>query len=223
MYIPKIAQKHEYRTLARVECTGTRFYKTPSGRLVPSVTTILSGTKDSTHIDAWKARVGPDNAEKIRNDSARIGTGMHTNLENAIYSKPLQGSYLEKTLASNIIKNGFPKLHEIWAVEASLYSEDLYAGTTDLIAVHTNGEPTIVDFKNSRKPKKVEWIDDYRAQLGAYALAHNEMYGTSIRQGMVMISCWTGEYQEFLFSDIEFDKCVELWLSRLSQYLDTAS
>ena len=221
MHTLRVTHKFKYHTLTRVESNGVRFYETPSGTLVPSVTTILSSTKDPSHIVAWQQRVGVEAAEKIRNESARIGTGMHANLENAIFSRPLQGNYLEKTLANNIIKNGFAKLSEVWAVEAPLYSENLYAGTTDLVAVHMNGEPTIVDFKNSRNPKKSEWIDDYRAQLGAYALAHNEMYGTNIQQGMIMMACWTGDYQEFLFSGDDFVRCVELWIARLTKYLES--
>lgn len=219
MYIPNINPKYNYQPLARDETTGIRLYRTPNGILVPSVTTVLSAVKDSTAIEEWQARVGMEEAEKIRNTSARIGSGMHANLESMLLGGKMLGSYLEKTLAGQIIKQGFPSLKEVWAIEAALYSEGLYAGTTDLVAVHNNGNPTIVDFKNSRKPKRIEWIDDYRAQLGAYALAHNEMFGTDIRQGMVMIATWTGEYQEFLFSGEDFDACVYLWLDKLDLYM----
>ena len=219
MYIPSINSKFAYQTLERVEDNGTRRYRTPSGELVPSVTTVLSAVKDDSAISAWQARVGEAEAERIRNESAKIGTGMHTNLENVLLGKPQTGGILERTLARIIMANGFPRLKEVWGSEVMVYSDGLYAGTTDLVVVHENGLPTIADFKNSRKPKRVEWIDDYRAQLGAYALAHNEMFGTDIRQGMVMIAAWTGEYQEFLFTGSEFDECIDLWLRKLEQYM----
>jgi ATP-dependent exoDNAse (exonuclease V) beta subunit len=218
MYIPKVIQKYTYQALVRDESSGIRHYRTPEGDLVPSVTTVLSSTKDSGALDAWVERVGAVEAERIRTESARIGTGMHNNLENILLGKEQAGGVLERTLADLIVKRGFPSLQEVWAVEASLYSKALYAGTTDLVAVHKNGQPTIADFKNSRRPKRAEWIDDYRAQLAAYALAHNEMFGTDIRQGLVMVATWTGEYQEFLFTGLEFDRCVDLWLGKLDAY-----
>ena len=186
---------------------------------MPSVTTILSATKDSTGIDDWVRKVGEEEALRIKNEAARIGTGMHNNLENYVLGRPITGTFMEQSLAKLIIKRGFPRLAEIWGIEVALYSAGLYAGTTDLVAVLDNGDPAIVDFKNSRTPKRVEWIDDYKAQLGAYALAHNEMYGTDIRQGLIMMACRTGEYQEFHFAGAEFDKCIELWLSRLAAFL----
>ena len=219
MFIPKINQKFLYEPLERVDVNGRRHYRTPDGSLVPSVTTILGSVKDNSVLDQWVQRVGSVDAEKIRTESARIGTGMHTNLENALNGLPMLGGSLEKTLARLIMTHGFPELSEVWAVEGMLYSSGLYAGTTDLVAIHANGAPTIVDFKNSRRPKRVEWIDDYRAQLGAYALAHDEMFGTEIRQGLVMVATWTGEYQEFFFTGSEFDRCIELWIEKLTTYL----
>ena len=223
MHRPKVNPRFIYEPLSRVDINGSRHYLTPGGVHVPSVTTILSATKDSTGINEWVQKVGEEEATRIKNEAARIGTGMHNNLENYMLGRPIVGSFMEQSLAKLIIKRGFPRLTEVWGIEVALYSAGLYAGTTDLVAVLDNGEPAIVDFKNSRTPKRVEWIDDYKAQLGAYALAHNEMFGTDIRQGLIMMACRTGEYQEFYFTGADFEQCIELWLSKLSLFLETVS
>ncbi len=203
--------------LTRAEEKGIRKYETPDGKKLVSVTTILSKTKDTTHLKEWRERVGEDEANKITAQSSGIGNGMHKNLENYILGQPITGTFYAQTLAKVIIKNAFPKINEIWGSEVSLYSKDLYAGTTDLVGCW-EGVPSIMDFKNSLREKKKEWIDDYAAQLAAYALAHNEMYGTNIQRGVVMIATRDAKYQEFIFEGSEFDRATGLWLASLEKY-----
>lgn len=209
---------YNYPTLTRQEFDGVRYYQTPDGNLLPSVTTILSAVKDDTHLQQWVERVGHDKAEQIKRESTTLGAGMHQNLENYILGKPITGTFMEKALANLIIKKGFPRIKEVWGTEVMLYSAGLYAGTTDLVALLDNGLPAIVDFKNSLRLKELSWIEDYRAQLGAYALAHNEMHGTDIKQGLLMIATRDAVYQEFHFQGTDFDDCISLWLSKLDAY-----
>jgi len=214
-----INKKFSYITLPRVEINGFRHYTCPDGTNVPSVTTILSQTKDTSGLDEWKSRVGEAEADRIKNEASTLGTGIHNNLELHIMGKPMVGQYMTRALAGVIVKHGLSKIGEIWGSEVSLFSQGLYAGTTDLVVLMKDGTPAIVDFKNSLSFKNTEWIDDYRAQLGAYSLAHNEMFGTDIRRGVLMIVTRDGKYQEFDFNGAEFDNCVEIWLERLDQYL----
>jgi len=210
--------KFEYIPLTRAEVNGDRLYDTPDGNKLPSVTTILSKVTDMTHIKEWEERIGVAEANKIKTDAGTLGSAMHYNIECHLRGKAMVGHFMPKTLAGVIIKNGLKNVNEVWGIEVGLYSTGLYAGTTDLVGVFNN-KPSIIDFKNSLKPKKIEWIDNYRAQLGAYALAHNEMFNTDIRQGVIMIATREGKYQEFIFTDGEFDKCVDLWLEKLQKYL----
>ena len=131
----------------------------------------------------------------------------------------MKGSFMSQALAKVIIKEGLPKVDEIWGTEVALYAKELYAGTTDLIGVH-EGIPSIMDFKNSLKDKKREWIEDYFMQLAAYAMAHNEMYGTTIRRGVVMIATRDVKYQEFIIEGDEFDQYTEKWAKKLYAYYD---
>ncbi len=215
----QILKKFDYQPLKRVDNGNGRRYIVGEGRPLPSVTTILGKTKDLTHIKQWQERVGLEEANKIKTQASNLGNGMHKNLERFILGESMDGSFMAQTLAKVIIKNGLPKVDEVWGTEVALYSTGLYAGTTDLIGLH-EGIPSIMDFKNSLKDKKREWIEDYFMQLAAYALSHNEMYGTDIRRGVVMIATRDAKYQEFIIEGDEFTHYETMWANKLCSYYD---
>ena len=214
-----IKKLYEYKPLERVDSPNGRRYIVGEGRPLPSVTTVLSKTKDMTHLIQWRKNIGEEKAAKITAEASGLGNGMHKNLENYILGSEMKGSFMSQALAKVIIKEGLPKVDEIWGTEVALYAKELYAGTTDLIGVH-EGIPSIMDFKNSLKDKKREWIEDYFMQLAAYAMAHNEMYGTTIRRGVVMIATRDVKYQEFIIEGDEFDQYTEKWAKKLYAYYD---
>jgi len=215
----QILQKFDYQPLKRVDNGNGRRYIVGEGRPLPSVTTILGKTKDLTHIKLWQERVGLEEANKIKTTASNLGNGMHKNLEKFILGESMDGSFMAQTLAKVIIKHGLPKVDEVWGTEVSLYSKELYAGTTDLIGVH-QGIPSIMDFKNSLKDKRKEWIEDYFMQLAAYAMSHNEMYGTDINRGVVMIATREAKYQEFIIEGDEFKHYETMWANKLCAYYD---
>ena len=104
-------------------------------------------------------------------------------------------------MADSIIQQGLVNCDEYWGTEVPLYFPGVYAGTTDLCGVHAGSE-AIMDHKQTNKPKKREWIEDYFIQLAAYATAHNEVYNTKIRKGVIFMCSAANEYQEFI---IELD------------------
>ena len=213
-----ITPRYDYKPLSRIDHLSGRKYNTPDGNFLPSVTTILGKTKDMTFLKEWRANVGDAEATRITTEAGSLGNSMHNLLEKYVLGQEMKGQFMAMTLAKLIIKKGLCNVNEVWGTEVALYSKELYAGTTDLVGKMINNKPAIIDFKNSLKPKKVEWIDDYKAQLAAYALAHNEMYGTDINQGIVMMATRCGKYQEFWFEGKEFDNCIKLWLDRLDRY-----
>lgn len=217
----KINSPYTYKTLTRVDDPAGRYY-TVDGESwkMPSVTTVLSFEKDTSAINAWVEKVGRLEADRILKESSEVlGTPLHSNLENYIKSGDTpSGVPLARMMTKNIIKNGLINISEVWGLEVNLYYPDLYAGTADLIAIH-NGSPAIVDFKNSRSEKKEEYIEDYLCQLGAYAFAHNKVYGGNIDKGVIMMACQTGKYLEFSYEGKEFQtKCVDKWLMKLENY-----
>ena len=212
---------YEYPKLKRTEINGERRYDTGSA-LVPSVTTILGKMKDMTAINAWRDRVGAEEAQRIVTESANLGTATHKHLENHCLGieRPTGTNLIRKIaskLADVVIEEGLNDINEVWGLEASLFSPELYAGTTDCVGLWKD-RPAIIDFKTSRSVKKREWIDDYFLQGSAYAMAHNEMFGTDIKTIVIMMVTHDGKYLEFSVEDSEFDDYNNKWLDKLKEY-----
>jgi genome maintenance exonuclease 1 len=220
-----IIPKYTYEKLKRVEVDGKRRYAAPGGPPVASVTTILSATKDQTHLIEWRRRVGEQKAQEITTEAAGVGTRMHKYLEDYIDSGtwPVAGGnpYAQQAhaMATAIKVHALDDVDEIWGSEVPLYVPNLYAGTTDLVGVY-KGNPSIMDFKQTNKPKKVEWVEDYFLQLTAYALAHNEIHGTNIREGHVFMCSRNLEYQQFDIWPNEFDEWEAEWWRRVYAYYE---
>ncbi len=213
-------ERFEYADLSKASKNGKRHYQTPDGRSVPSVTTVLSATKDMTHLNAWKKRVGEQEAQRIATESANIGTVMHKSLEKHVKGeqrKPGSNLIQQKAhkMANVIIDNGLTGVSEVWGSEVSLYYPELYAGTTDLVGVY-KGAPAIMDFKQARKLKKKEWVEDYFLQLVAYAEAHNKIFDTQINQGRIFICTQNNQYQTFEIDN--YEHWVGQWYGKLEQY-----
>ena len=212
--------KYCYTPGQRFEVHGSREYDFGDKRL-PSVTTILSRTKDQAFLEKWKARVGEVKAEEIKNHSSKRGTSMHKFLENHIsdigYDDLSSIGQEARPMAQKIIDQGLINITEYYGSEVTLYYPDLYAGSTDLVCLHDNVE-AIVDFKQSNRPKREEWIEDYYLQIGAYAMAHDQMYGSNIEQGIIMVCTPDLYYQEFKFDGEMMQKYRHQFLQRLSQF-----
>jgi hypothetical protein len=200
--------------------SGTRMYEIGNYKL-PSVTTVLGATKNQDFIKKWKARVGETNAEQIKNHSSSRGTCMHKFLEhyvlgtNIIDLTPIGQE--ARPMADKIIEVGLTPVEEYYGSEVMLHYPGLYAGATDLICSH-NGMETVVDFKQSNRPKREEWIEDYYLQIAAYAMAHDYVYGSQIKQGVIMICTPDLYYQEFKLEGIQLRKCKHEFLKRLDMY-----
>lgn len=214
-----IVDRYKYQELKRETAkNGKRVYLTPAGIRVPSVTTVLSGTKDMSFLKVWKKRIGTAEAEKIVKRSIDYGNRVHKNLEEYILEgKEPSGNIFARHMTKQIINKGLSKVSEIWGCEVALFAEGLYAGTTDVVGIHED-KPAIIDFKNARSQRKDEWIGDYKLQVVAYALAHNEMFDTKINRGVVMLAAQTGQYQEWIIEGNDFEKASEEWAIRLEQY-----
>ena len=233
MYNPKF----EYKLIPRVTIDGKRFYETPDGNKLPSVTTILDKTKSQEKIQAlnnWRKRVGVEKAQEITTESANRGTRMHTYLEQYVKDGMIKErgsnpfSWPSYAMAQVVIDQGLRNVNEFWGIEVPLYFPGIYAGTTDGAGMHLNQE-SILDYKQTNRPKKREWIDDYFVQLCAYAEAHNEVYGTKIRKGVILMCVKPEidhnnsiikppEYQEFVLEGAEYDKYRDQWWRKVEQY-----
>lgn len=224
---PPFVERFQYKNCQQINdpVTRKRVYLTPDGESLPSVTTILSATKDMTALNEWKKRVGEEKAKQITTEAAGVGTAMHSNLERFIAGiQRMPGNnpvhVQANKMADEIIKNGLAHVNEVWAMEQSLYFPGLYSGTTDLVAVYKDN-PSVCDYKQTNKPKKEEWVEDYKMQLVAYILAHNEVYGTDIREGHVFMCSRNCEYQQFDLWPSDFNKYQDLWLNKVEEYYNS--
>jgi len=211
--------RFDYNELKRETAkSGSRVYLTPGGARVPSVTTVLSRTKDMTFLKEWREKIGEERANEITQRSLKYGNKVHKNLEDYIIEgKEPVGNVFTKHMTKQIIVKGLSKVDEIWGCEVMLFAEGIYAGTTDAVGIH-EGDDAIIDFKNAKSLRKEEWVQDYKLQVAAYALAHNEMFDTNIRKGVVMLATQDGHYQEWIIEGEEFDQACEDWAIRLEDY-----
>jgi hypothetical protein len=214
--------RYNYVHVPRSDDEGSRTYDV-KGMKLPSVTTILSRTKDQGFIKKWKAKVGEEQAEVIKNVASKRGTSMHKYIEAFILQKGYEDltslGQQAKDMATKIIENALLPIDEYYGSEVTLYYPGLYAGSTDLVCIHNEME-TIVDFKQANSPKRKEWIDDYYMQIAAYAMAHDYIHGSSIEQGIIMVCTPDLYLQEFKFQGPELRQWKHKFLKRLDEYYE---
>ena len=202
--------------------SGTRVYDIVGTRL-PSVTTILGATKNQQFLKDWKAKVGEEQAERIKNHSSKRGTSMHKFIESHVsgigYDDLTSIGQEARPMADKIIEIGLAPVEEYYGSEVTLYYPGLYAGSTDLVCLH-NGKESIVDFKQANRPKREEWIEDYYMQIAAYAMAHDYVHESKIEQGVIMVCTPDLYYQEFVVNGAELRQWKHRFLKRLDMYYD---
>ena len=219
----KLNKLYDYPKSTRSIVEGKRHYDIREEKL-PSVTTILSACQSEekrASLEAWRQRLGPKTADIARDLAAERGTAMHRFLEAHIDGsghKDLTPLGVQaETMATKIIESGLKDLEEVWGQEVTLYYPGLYAGATDVVGIY-NGRESIIDFKQTNKPKQREWIDDYFTQLAAYAMAHNYVYGTQIQSGIILMCSKDGFFQKFEVFDKEFQGYMHTFLKKVEQY-----
>ena len=218
---------YKYPPCTRSTTDGIRIYEIGQEKL-PSVTTILDATKDEKSkkkLAQWALMKGHVEATRIKNLAAERGTAMHTYLEkyldNSGHLDLTDTGRVAKPMAETVIKEGLNgKLSEIWGTEITLYYPGLYAGVTDVVGVY-DYEDSIIDFKQSNRPKRKEWVEDYFIQVGAYAMAHNYVHRTQITQGVILMCTPDRFFQKFIVKGREFIKYQHKFLERVGKYYES--
>ena len=216
-------KKFIYPKSQREILKGRRHYSLKDQKL-PSVTTILSATQSEEKkrkLAEWRAIKGEAEADRVMQQAALRGSNMHLFLEKFILGQGhddlTEEGKTAKSMAQTVIDKGLGDLQEIWGSEVTLWYPDLYAGATDLVGVY-DYEDSIIDFKQSNKPKRREWIDDYFMQLAAYAMAHNQIYDTQISQGVILMCTPDNYFQKFQIKGKEFKEYKYKFLERVDKY-----
>ena len=221
----KLIEKYVYPRSTREKLDGLRHYTVDGEeRPLPSVTTVLGKTQPKEKqqsLDRWRKKVGLRQADKITRDAAVRGTAMHKYLEDMMRgqrSLDLTPLGVEATrMAEIIVERGLNDCSEIYGIEATLFYPGLYAGSVDLVAKYKD-KVSIIDFKQTNKPKQREWIGDYFLQMAAYGMAHDAVYGTAIEQGIIMMCSKDGYYQKFVIEGEEFRDAKHNFLRRLNEF-----
>ena len=213
-------KKYKYAIGKQINEDSGRIYDVAGFRL-PSVTSILSRTKDQGFLKEWRAKVGDKEADRIMNLSSVRGTAMHKYLESHItdigYEDLTDTGKQAKTMAEKVIEIGLAPVDEYYGLEVTMYYPGLYAGQTDLVCIH-DGEDAIVDFKQSNRPKRKEWVEDYYLQIAAYAMAHDYVHNSKINKGVIMVCTPDLYYQEFVVEGAELRQYKHKFLKRLDMY-----
>jgi len=216
--------KFNYPKSSRSIENGMRKYLFGDEKL-PSVTSVLQATKseeDKASLENWKQRVGHKEANKIKTEASSRGTSMHSFIEDFLRGR-INESFFEsneqyKNMAKEIIDKGIKgKLEEIYGMEATIHYPEKYAGTADLVGIY-QGQETIIDFKQANKPKKIDYIQDYFLQLGAYTLAHNVVYKTNITSGIILLCTVDNLFQDFKIEGAELLMYQNLFLGRVKKF-----
>ena len=221
-----IKEKYSYATVRRKKVGGKRYYE-GENKLLPSVTTILSATKDERDqkgLQAWRDRVGEEKAEAIKNQAASVGTAMHKFLECHIkgvgYDDITNIGVTGKRMAKLIVESALPSVDEYWGCEVPLYYPTFYGGTADCTGIWRD-QPAILDFKQANKPKREEWIEDYFIQLAAYIMAHDALYNSKMEAGVILIASRNMTLQMFTINGQRLDDYKYKWLKRCEKYYNT--
>jgi len=222
--------KYRYPTTKRETIEGQRHYNINNGQWkLPSVTTILDKTQSAEKREGlkyWRERVGEKEASEIVERAAARGTAMHKFLEYYVRNQKLLDLSDEgraaRSMGQAIIDQGLKDVEEIWGSEVTVFYPGLYAGQTDLCGIFT-GRESIIDFKQTNKPKKIEWIEDYFLQLAAYAMAHDQIYGTCIDQGVILMCSKDGFFQKFTSNGADFTRFKHKFLGRIDQFYQKKS
>jgi genome maintenance exonuclease 1 len=180
-----------------------RVYVAPNSKKYPSITTVLSKTKDISFLIEWRNRIGHAEADKITKKSASRGTKLHSICEQYLLNE--LNDFKIKTMMPDI-KDFFLQLRphidanvgNVYGLEQALYSDHYkIAGRTDCIA-EWDGEISIVDYKNSRREKTEDMIQNYFIQCTAYATMFEELTNKPVKRIVVLIACEEGKPQIFV-------------------------
>jgi len=214
-----------FPTSSRAIVNKERLYDIGQDKL-PSVTTILAATQSEekkASLEAWRQRLGAAAADKVKDDAAARGTVMHHIIESWLTDQGhldlTEVGQQAHTMANIIIEKGLDKrLTELYGVEPTVFHSGIgYAGATDFIGIH-DGELIIGDFKQSNKPKRREWIKEYKLQMAAYALAFQDMFNIHVGKAVNFICTKDFYYQEFGFEGEEFRQAKYTWMKKVDQY-----
>ena len=208
--------------LDRETIDGVRYYKVPLDEELLKLVSITSVTshKNRQFFANWRKKIGEENADKITRQATSRGTDMHSLVENYLYNaEELPKVQPLSEFLFKIAKPDLKRINNIHALESSLYSKVLgIAGTVDCIA-EFDGELAVIDFKTSKKPKPLEWIEHYFVQAAAYACMFYELTGIPVKKLVILMACEDGEC--VVYEEYDKTKYIKLLSTYIKNFIDS--
>lgn len=212
-----------FKEIKRVQLNERRYYDVGTDVVYPSVTSILSFV-NGPKFAAWRARVGEEEANRVKKHSTNRGTKLHTLFEYFLNNEDYQSRpEYEVPLVNLMFKYAKSHLEKhvdnIFEQETQMYSDRLcLAGTVDLIA-EWDGELAVIDFKTSAKAKPEEWLEDYFVQLSAYWAMFSEKTGVVPKKLVVFLVGENGDVQIVERRNImDYLKILKDYASQFAEY-----
>ena len=205
-------------TLERELVDGVRYYKLPNGnKKLVSITSVISHYKKD-FFNNWRKRVGEEKANEITKKATSRGTDTHTLIENYLLNQELPKVQPISEHLFSIAKPTLSRINNIHCLESSLYSEILgVAGTVDTIA-HFDGELAVIDYKTSKQPKPVGWVEGYFVQAMFYGMALYEMTGIKVKKLVIIMACEDGEC--VVYEERDLKKYMKLVYAYIQKFVD---
>lgn len=210
---------------------GCRFYQIPTDTtnyVYPSITSMLGNTQSEEKramLNRWRDRMGHAKADAFTEEAARRGTAVHWMLEQYFDGKKLDDIDYSTSTADDIImfksmiKFNAKNVTKVYRQETPLFSHALQiAGRVDLIGEWKN-VPAVVDFKTSGRLKGDDDVEDYWLQITFYAIAHNEMFGTDIDRGVILMGTKNSLPQVWCQDDL-LNRYGEKLLNRIDHFYE---
>ena len=207
----------EIPLLTRETIDGVRYYTAPDndGELIKLVSiTSVTSHWSREGIMKWRARVGDEEANRVSKRATTRGTDMHLLTEHYLQNEPLPKAKVPiSQILFNTAKPALNKIDNIIVQEQALYSLRLgIAGTPDCIGDY-DGELSIIDFKTSKSPKPLKWVEGYFVQASAYACMLYELTGIKAKKLVIIMACEDGELKVYE------EKDVYKWVKKLDTYI----
>ena len=208
----------ELPKLERETIDGVRYYTLPSGnKKLVSITSVISHYKKD-FFNNWRKRVGIEEANKITKRASSRGTDTHSLIESYLLNEILPSVQVISEYLFKIAKPTIKRINNIHCLESSLYSEVLgVAGSVDTIA-DFDDELSVIDYKTSKEPKPIEWLEGYFVQAMFYGMAYYEMTGTQIKKLVIIMTCENGEC--VIYEERDLKKYMKLVIKYIKKFVD---
>ncbi|OUW75726.1 MAG: exonuclease [Flavobacteriaceae bacterium TMED212] len=203
-------------SLSRKSIDGVRYY-TVNNKPMVSITSVTSHFNKEIFVE-WRKKVGNDEANRITKRATTRGTAVHELIESHLLNKDVEYDKPGPKMLFQQSKPKLRKINNIYALEKSLYSNELgVAGTVDCIAEY-DGELSIIDFKTAAKPKPREWIENYFVQAVAYACMFYELTNIPVKKLVIFMTCENGEVE--IYEEYDKMKYMKLLVKYIEKFVE---